>query len=215
MAPQYATYPSLKDKVVLVTGGAEGIGGSTISAFAAQGSKTIILDISQPSAEKLIEEIRSAGYVVPEFYQCDVTDLKALKSIVDEILSKYGKVDVLVNNAASAGGLARKSTEEVDEESWDFNVNVNLRHQFFLTKWLVPAMQKQGGGSVVNMGSISWRIPSVGCECLSHSSVSLRMKMEYVLIRDGSACLCGLQSGCCRSHKDSCEGVWKGRNPSE
>lgn len=162
MPPQYATYPSLRDKVVLITGGAEGIGAATTEAFAAQGSQTIILDISEPSSKKLIETIRTAGHPVPEFYQCDVTNLETLKSISEDVLRRYGKVDVLVNNAASAGGLARKSTPEVTPESWDFNMNVNLRHQFFLTQYLVPAMQKAGNGSIINMGSISWRIPSVG-----------------------------------------------------
>lgn len=165
MPPQYATYPSLSQKVVLVTGGAEGVGASTVSAFAAQGSRTIILDISSSSATSLIETIQKAGHSAPDFHQCDVTDLTRLKEVVDAVLAKYGKVDVLINNAASAGGSARKGTEDVDAENWDFGVNVNLRHQFFLTKWLVPKMREQHSGSVVNMGSISWRIPSVGCEC--------------------------------------------------
>lgn len=171
MTSQYATYPSLANKVVLITGGAEGIGAAAISAFAAQNSQTIILDISEPSSKRLAEQIHSAGHPVPEFYQCDVTDLEALKSIAEDVLLKYGKVDVLVNNAASAGGLARKSTEEITAESWDFNVNVNLRHQFFLTQFFVPAMKKAGKGSIINMGSISWRIPSVGM--LSFNDLSI------------------------------------------
>lgn len=101
MAPQYATYPSLRDKVVLITGGAEGIGAAAIEAFAAQGSQTIILDISEPSSKKLTEKIRAAGHPVPEFYQCDVTDLDVLKSVAEDVLKKYGTVNVVVNNAAS------------------------------------------------------------------------------------------------------------------
>lgn len=163
MSPQYAIYPSLRDKVVLITGGAEGIGAAAIQNFAAQGSQTIILDISESSARKVIDNVRAAGHhPVPEFHQCDVTDLEALKSIAEDVLRTYGKVDVLVNNAACAGGLARKSTVEITEESWKFNVDVNLRHQFFLTQYLVAAMRKAGSGSIINMGSISWRIPAVG-----------------------------------------------------
>jgi NAD(P)-dependent dehydrogenase (short-subunit alcohol dehydrogenase family) len=160
--PEYATYPSLRNKKVLVTGGAEGIGAAAILAFAAQGAQTIILDISEPSATALVEQIRGLGHPVPDFHQCDVTDLKQLKAIADEVLARYGAVDVLVNNAASAGGMARASTEQVTQEIWDFNIAVNLRHQFFLSQYLAPAMRKQKSGSIINMGSITWRIPAVG-----------------------------------------------------
>lgn len=160
--PGYATYPSLRTKRVLVTGGAEGIGAAAILAFAAQGAQTIVLDISEPSATALIEQIRSLGHPVPDFHQCDVTDLSRLKSIADEVLARYGAIDVLVNNAASAGGLARAATDEVTPEIWDFNIAVNLRHQFFLSQYLAPAMREQKSGSIINMGSITWRIPAVG-----------------------------------------------------
>ncbi|CAK1359044.1 putative galactose dehydrogenase GalD [Cercospora beticola] len=161
---KYAQYPSLRNKTVLITGGAEGIGASATSQFSHQGSRVLILDISESSAIKLIETLKSQGASpLPAFYQCDVSDLKALKSTCDEILKKYGTVDILVNNAASAGGAARAGTFEVTEESWQFGVDVNLRHQFFLTQYLVPAMKTSGrGGSIINMGSITWRIPATG-----------------------------------------------------
>jgi NAD(P)-dependent dehydrogenase (short-subunit alcohol dehydrogenase family) len=159
---KYAIYPSLKDKVVVVSGGAEGIGGAAVEQFALQSSKTIILDISESSATKLIEKLKTAGAVLPAFYQCDVTDLTRLKQIAEDILATYGRVDVLVNNAASAGGKARVGTFDVTEESFKFNIDVNFRHIFFLTQYLAPSMKQAGGGSIINMGSISWRIPSVG-----------------------------------------------------
>lgn len=146
---RYATYPSLRDKVVIVTGGAEGIGGSAVEQFAHQGCQTIILDISESSALKLISKCKTAGAIPPAFYECDVTDLQRLKEIADDILKKYERVDVLVNNAASSAGKARVGTMEVTEETFQFNIDVNLRHQFFLTQYLVPSMKKNGGGRYV------------------------------------------------------------------
>ena len=160
---RFAKYPSLDGKVVLVTGGAEGIGASCVSQFAHQGSQVLCLDISEPSAKQLIAKLKQEGASpLPEFYHCDVTDLKGLKTTCDQILQKYEKVDILVNNAASAGGAARAGTFDVTEETFKFGIDVNLRHQFFLTQHLAPAMKAAGSGSIINMGSISWRIPAVG-----------------------------------------------------
>ncbi|KAF2214507.1 hypothetical protein CERZMDRAFT_37313 [Cercospora zeae-maydis SCOH1-5] len=159
----FAQYPSLRNKTVLITGGAEGIGAAATSQFSHQGSQVLVLDISESSAIKLIETLKSEGASpLPAFYQCDVSDLKALKAASEEILHKYGHVDILVNNAASAGGAARAGTFEVTEDSWQFGIDVNLRHQFFLTQYLAPAMKAAGGGSIINMGSITWRIPATG-----------------------------------------------------
>ncbi|KAK4609326.1 putative galactose dehydrogenase GalD [Fulvia fulva] len=165
MPGQYAIYPSLRDKVVVVTGGAEGIGGATVEMFSHQGARAIILDISETSAHKLIEKIETDATQttqIPTFYQCDVTDLTRLKTISEDIITTFGGVNILINNAACAGGKARAGTFAVDAETWQFNIDVNLRHQFFLTQYLAPSMKKLGGGSIINMGSISWRIPATG-----------------------------------------------------
>ncbi|RMX88775.1 hypothetical protein D0868_14759 [Hortaea werneckii] len=171
-SPQYTIYPSLRGKKILVTGGAEGIGASAVELFAQQGSKVALLDISESSAKTLIESIKenstqaaqppwAPAIQVPTFYQCDVTNLDQLKAQAKKILDDFGgTIDVLVNNAAAAGGKSRIPSVGVTPESWDFDVNVNLRHAFFLTQAVVPSMQKQGRGSIINMGSITWRIPS-------------------------------------------------------
>jgi len=165
----HAIYPSIRNKNVLITGGAEGIGASAVELFALQGAQVIILDISTSSAETLIARIKTltdpiTGNPVPTpiFHQIDVSDLPKLQSLAQEVLQTHKIIHVLINNAASAGSLARKDTMSMTPESWDFNMNVNLRHMFFLTQAFVPAMQAAGGGSIVNMGSITWRIPAVG-----------------------------------------------------
>jgi NAD(P)-dependent dehydrogenase (short-subunit alcohol dehydrogenase family) len=169
MTTQHAIYPSLRGKNVLVTGGAEGIGAAAVELFARQGSQVIILDISSSSATTLITKIASLpkneqGPPIPTpiFHQCDVSDLPTLQTLAQKILSEHTTIHILINNAASAGALSRQSTLTTTPEAWDFNLNVNLRHIFFLTAALVPAMRAAGGGSIVNMGSITWRIPATG-----------------------------------------------------
>lgn len=170
MSQRYATYPSLRGLTVLVTGGAEGIGAACVEMFWQQGSVVVFLDASSASAEKLLDRLRAAeeetptptATPLPRFMHCDVTDLARLRACADEVVAARGAVDVLVNNAASAGARSRVPTEGVTPESWDADVNVNLRHQFFLTQAVVPGMRARGKGSIVNMGSITWRIAAAG-----------------------------------------------------
>ncbi len=154
----YAHYPSLQDKVVLITGGGSGIGASMVEHFAQQGSRVAFLDLDETSAKKLLESVSGAKHV-PLFLKCDLTDISALRSAIQEVESRLGAVNVLVNNAARDD---RHKTEEVTPEYWDERMAVNLRHQFFATQAVVPGMTLSGGGSIINMSSISWIIPSTG-----------------------------------------------------
>ena len=155
---KYARYPSLEDKVVLVTGGASGIGASLVENFAAQGSRAAFLDMDAECAEKLIERL-AGGKHTPMFVKCDLTDISALRAAIQKIEEEAGVVNVLVNNAARDD---RHATAEVTPEYWDERMAVNLRHQFFATQAVSPGMTRAGGGSIVNLSSISWIIPSTG-----------------------------------------------------
>ena len=168
MPPAHAIYPSLRGKTVLITGGAEGIGAATVELFTLQGSQVIFLDIAEASAQKTIDravarakdsntEVKS-----PIFYKCSVADLPELQETVKNIQEKHGAIHVLVNNAAAAGNRARLVTEKVTAEDWDTNVNTNLRHVFFLSQAVIPAMREAQSGSIINLGSITWRIPAQG-----------------------------------------------------
>lgn len=154
----HAQYPSLEDKVVLITGGASGIGSSMVEHFAAQGSRVAFLDLDEASATKLIEDSADASHP-PRFLKCDLTDIAALRSAIQQVESKLGPVNVLVNNAARDD---RHKTAEVTPEYWDERLAVNLRHQFFATQAVIPGMTAACGGSIINMSSISWIIPSTG-----------------------------------------------------
>ncbi len=157
-ATQYATYPSLRDKVVLVTGGASGIGEWMVRAFAQQGARVAYVDIQDDAAAALCASLKAAGNE-PLYQHCDLTDIPALQATVQRVLADFGTVDVLINNAAND---MRHTLAEVTPESWDASIAVNLRHQLFMAQAVVPAMQRAGCGVILNMSSISWMIPNTG-----------------------------------------------------
>jgi NAD(P)-dependent dehydrogenase (short-subunit alcohol dehydrogenase family) len=153
----FATYPSLSNRVVVVTGGASGIGAAIVEAFAANGARVVFLDIQSEAAHRLVARLEAGGGPAPLFLACDLTDMTAQQSALHAIHAQFGAVDVLVNNA---GNDTRHSIGEVTPESWDQGIAVNLKHQFFMAQGVIPGMQKAGGGSIVNMSSIGWVIPS-------------------------------------------------------
>jgi D-xylose 1-dehydrogenase len=156
---QYARYPSLQGRRVLITGGASGIGEAFVAHFAEQGARVAFFDIQDDAAEQLTERLAASGYPVPLYRHCDLTDIAATQEAVAEVIKQLGGLDVLVNNAAND---QRHSVEEVTPELWDRLMAVNLRHQFFVTQAALPALKQSGVGSIINMSSIAWVIPGVG-----------------------------------------------------
>ena len=156
---RYASYPSLKDRVVLVTGGATGIGESMVRHFARQGAQVAFFDIQEEAGRGLAGEVAANGCPKPAYVHCDLTDVEALEQAVRGVLAAYGTVDVLVNNAAND---QRHTIDKVTPEYWDRSMAVNLRPQFFMIQAVIPAMTAGGRGSIINMSSISWMIPSTG-----------------------------------------------------
>jgi len=158
-ANRSALYPSLEGRVVIVTGGASGIGEAIVEAFAMQKAQVLFLDIQDDAAARLVERIRGAGGREPIYRHCDLTEPASLQQTVNEILAEYPAVDVLVNNA---GNDTRHALEEVTPESWDQLMAVNLKHQFFMAQAVIPGMSRAGAGAIINMSSIGWVIPSTG-----------------------------------------------------
>ncbi len=156
-AGNFAKYPSLRGRVIVVTGGASGIGESIVEAFAMQGAQVAFLDIQDAPAGQLINNVQNAGFPEPVYFRCDLSDVGALEATMSEVLGRFSTVDVLVNNA---GNDSRHSLDEVTAEYWDGSMAVNLRQQFFMAKAVIPAMKRAGRGSIINMSSISWVIPS-------------------------------------------------------
>ena len=156
---EFASYPSLRGRVVVVTGGASGIGEQIVEQFARQGAHVAFLDIQNELGIQLVKKIGASGAPEPLFLQCDLTDVSALRKCIQSIIAKFKTVDVLVNNA---GNDARHTIDEVTPEYWDRTIAVNLRHQFFMSQAVIPLMKKAGHGSIINLSSISWIIPSTG-----------------------------------------------------
>ena len=156
---QFARYPSLKGRAVLVTGGATGIGAALVEHFARQGARVAFFDVQDEPAQHLAVLLGAEGCSVPLFLHCDLTDLAALEQTARQAIAALGTVDVLVNNAAND---QRHTIEQVTPEYWDRSMAINLRPQFFMAQAVLPAMRAGGRGSIINMSSISWLIPSTG-----------------------------------------------------
>ena len=145
----FATYPSLKNEVVIVTGGASGIGASIVEHFAAQGAKVGFLDVDTNSGQSLSQATGA------KFVHCDLRDISALRSAILRIESELGPTLALINNAARDD---RHTLDEVTPEFWDERMQTNLRHQFFAAQAVAPSMRQRKRGSIINMGSISWML---------------------------------------------------------
>lgn len=146
----------LKDKVCLITGGAAGIGKATALRFAQEGAKVVICDVSQEAGDALLPQLGPDA----SFSVVNVVDREAVQKWIEEILVKYGRVDVLVNNA----GVTRDSllvkykdgqvVSQMSQEAWDMVIDVNLKGVFNCTQAVVPPMIETGGGSIINASSV-------------------------------------------------------------
>ena len=160
-----AIYPSLKGRTVLVTGGGSGIGESIVEHFAAQGSKVAFIDIKEKESKALVARLKRKRQKV-HFEPCDLTDIAALKQAIKNVRKTFGPITVLVNNAAHD---ERHAIDEVTSDYFDERVAVNLKHQFFAAQAIYPDMEAAGGGTIVNLGSVSWIIGQGGMPCYTTS----------------------------------------------
>ena len=154
-----AIYPSLRDRVVFVTGGASGIGAQEVTHFARQGARVAFVDINDEAAKALTASLRAESCPEPWFRHCDLRDIPSLQSAIADAAAALGPITVLVNNAAHD---QRHKWEDVTVEYWDERQATNLRHQFFAIQAIAPMMKAAGGGSIINFGSISWHRNSGG-----------------------------------------------------
>jgi len=152
-ASTYATYPSLRDRSVLITGGGSGIGAATVEAFAGQGSKVAFIDFDARASRQTVAAVQAAGHPSPLFLEADLRDIQALRDAVAEAGRVNGDITVLVNNAARDD---RHPFDTVTPDYWDDRIAMNLKHQFFAAQAVHPMMKRAGGGSIVNLGSVSW-----------------------------------------------------------
>lgn len=166
-----ASYPSLRGRVVFITGGGSGIGAGLVEAFARQGAKVAFVDIAVAPSEALVARLHCDGITPPLFLPCDITDVAALRGAIETVRGRLGNIGVLLNNAAND---QRHATLEVTPEYWNERIAVNQRPQFFAAQAVIPQMRALGGGSIINFGSVSWMLKQGGMAAYTMSKASIQ-----------------------------------------
>ena len=146
-------------KVAVVTGGASGIGAATCRLFAREGASVIIADIDDELGRQVETEITDAGGEAV-FRHLDVVNADDWVAAIEYAVERFGKLDVLVNNAGMSGPRARKTVEDTMDDDWNVVMDVNARSVFVGTKYAIPQMRKAGGGSIINVSSIYGNVGS-------------------------------------------------------
>lgn len=146
-------YPSLRDRVVFVSGGASGIGASLVEHFAVQGARVAFCDIDTTASETLAQRLAASVPHAPRATTCDVRDVLALQAQLAKVEQELGPIRVLINNA---GNDSRHTLAELTPDNWDNCLALNLKHHVFAIQQVAPGMAAAGGGSIINLGSVSW-----------------------------------------------------------
>jgi NAD(P)-dependent dehydrogenase (short-subunit alcohol dehydrogenase family) len=175
---QGAIYPSLKERTVLVTGGGSGIGEAVVRQFVGQGARVGFIDVNVEASKQLLASLPAQAGV--HFEHADLRDIGALRRAVAGVREALGPITILVNNAARDD---RHAIEDVTPEFWDERIAVNLKHQFFAAQAVAPDMTKAGGGSIVNMGSVSWVIGQGNMPCYTTAKSAVQ-GLTRALARD-------------------------------
>ncbi|MDQ1531296.1 MAG: D-xylose 1-dehydrogenase [Microbacteriaceae bacterium] len=150
----FARYPSLEGRTAFVSGGSSGLGAEFVAQLAGQGARVGFVDVDVERGEALAASLASGGADV-RFLRCDVRDVPAVQQAIARVADELGPIRVLVNNAAND---RRDKVMELDEATWDDRIAVNVRHHFFASQAVAPMMRDAGGGSIINLGSISAHI---------------------------------------------------------
>jgi NAD(P)-dependent dehydrogenase (short-subunit alcohol dehydrogenase family) len=149
----------LEDRVAIVTGAAQGLGQSFAMALSEEGANVVALDINDP--KETLRQIESSGGIAKGI-QADVTSEKDCRKAAEETVSAFGKIDILVNNAAIVYGLVRKPFYEIDPDEWDRVMTVNVKGAWLCTRAVFPYMQQQGKGKIVTLSSETYFTGSHG-----------------------------------------------------
>src|SRR5258708_35918118 len=165
-----SSYAGLADKTVVMTGGGSWIGAAFARGFAGQGARVAFVDIAEEASRALTAQIQKETGTAPLFIACDIRDIAVLQASIEKIRVELGDIGVLVNNA---GNDDRHTMEQVTPAYWDERIAVNLRHMFFAAQAVAPQMKRLGGGAIINLGSIIWRLKLTGLPIYNVSKASV------------------------------------------
>jgi D-xylose 1-dehydrogenase len=163
-------YAGLAGKTVFITGGGSGIGAAFTRGFAQQGARVAFADIAEQPSRALVAQIQQETGAAPMFIGCDLRDVSALQAAIEKVRGELGDIAVLINNA---GNDDRHALGQVTAAYWDERIAVNLRHMFFAAQAVAPQMKRLGGGAIVNLGSIIWRLKQTDAPVYSVTKASI------------------------------------------
>lgn len=171
----------LSNRVAIITGGARGIGRGIAFKFAEEGCSTVIADVSvsegRKTSEQIANKVRDKGHI---FFQCDISDSHQVHDMVDHVIKRFGKIDILVNNAAI--NYMPKSITDLSEEEWDKALAINLKGAFLCCKAVVPHMKTNGYGKIINVSSLASIAPATPLACYTASKAGvLGMTLDLAL----------------------------------
>ena len=170
LSVEFASYPSLRGRAVLVTGGGSGIGADIVLAYAMQGARVAFADRDAVSSAALVAALKDAPAGPPLFLHCDLSDMAALRASVAQAAERCGDFDILVNNTAND---ERHGFLDVSPEYFDAKLAINLKVAFFAAQAVIPGMQRRGGGAIINLGSTGWKNKVAGYPVYATSKAAI------------------------------------------
>ena len=177
---EIAIYPSLQNKVVVITGGASGIGENIVEHFIMQKSKVAFLDIEEKLGNDLVNKLENKYNLKVTFIKCNLKNIDEIRISIDLIREQIGPIYTLVNNAAND---ERHDLDSVTPEYWDDRMSINLKHYFFTTQAVYKDMKKIGSGTIINIGSFSWMLAQGGMPGYTTAKSAI-MGLTRTLARD-------------------------------
>lgn len=174
-----------KDKVVIVTGGAKGIGRGICLAFAREGAQVLCADVDEKAGAELAGKSGELAGAI-HFQRADVSQASACQALVGEAVSRWGGVDIVCNNVGIQPTSSYLPAHELPEEMWDRIIDINLKSTFLMTKYCVPEMKKRGGGVIINTASVQGLQSQKGVSAYAASkggllSLTRQLALEYAL----------------------------------
>lgn len=176
----------LNGKVVIVTGGASGIGAGSVEVLAAEGARVVAADINKEGAEIQADRVRTAGGEALAL-QVDLADEASIKAMIDDTVSALGGLDVLFNNAADTrlANTRDAAVEHLDVDVWDETMRVNLRGTMLAIKYAIPALRARKGGSIINTASGAGQAGAQSFTAYGVSKAGVIMLTQYVATQHG------------------------------